>query len=504
MRIAQACPLCEHRVSHRRRHLFQQHLPTSIHPWSNADPAQVAQQLDSYLVALSRATGSNTPARLYELARERLFLLDVEELSCIAGTQEIVDILLEGQDYRSFRRNPDQLYHLIHEVVLVRLLTLVSPADRQRLRGEPSLHPRPYSLLVPPSSQPTPRQPTPSTPRERQSFLSQRHRSRSPLRREESSDQDISRVRRTSTSAHPRDSRTVTIQSVVPRPSRNPHPDRSAIVAIDAHCHVQRLLRTLHLDDLTGIETHNPESAHLYMGLAMIDNSIDPGAANHLTPWRRVNSTMVLHTVGCHPKKVREMTEEKWAAMERAIQDRRVVGVGETGFDESYSHHETQQHQLTAFRQHVRFADRYRKPLILHYKGGSVARFIHVLRTEVPADTYMLWHCFGAEAITQTQAILLTGLFPKLYFGVGTVLLGVKGPEKAQQLRQLLRIMPRHRLVLESDAPHLAIENQAINYPTIIWRVAEALATAFSLTETVPVMEIIDLTRQAALRLYNL
>jgi TatD DNase family protein len=150
-------------------------------------------------------------------------------------------------------------------------------------------------------------------------------------------------------------------------------------------------------------------------------------------------------TVGVHPHDCARVPEEDWAACERMAREPSVVAVGETGLDFHY-HHSPGEAQVAGFRRSIRMAATAGKPLVVHVREAD-AECARVLREEgVPARGGVI-HCFTGDAAA-ARAYLDLGLYVSV---AGVVTFG-----SAEPIRQAVRIVPRDRLLVETDCPYLA------------------------------------------------
>jgi TatD DNase family protein len=150
-------------------------------------------------------------------------------------------------------------------------------------------------------------------------------------------------------------------------------------------------------------------------------------------------------TVGIHPHECARVPEEDWAEAERLASDPRVVGVGETGLDFHYDH-SPRPEQEAAFRRSIRMASAARKPVVVHVREADEA-CARVLREEgVPAAGGVI-HCFTGDAAAARGYLDL---------GLHISVAGVVTFKTAEPIREAVRLVPRDRLLVETDSPFLA------------------------------------------------
>lgn len=121
-----------------------------------------------------------------------------------------------------------------------------------------------------------------------------------------------------------------------------------------------------------------------------------------------------------------------------------VRAVGETGLDYFRTGEDGRDAQHRSFREHIRMAHRHDRTLVIHDRDAH-DDVLRVLDDEgVPPRTVM--HCFSGDA-TFAQECLDRGAY--LSFA-GTVTF-----KNAENLREALRVTPRDRILVETDAPFL-------------------------------------------------
>jgi len=150
-------------------------------------------------------------------------------------------------------------------------------------------------------------------------------------------------------------------------------------------------------------------------------------------------------TVGVHPHECARVPEDDWALHEALARDPRVVAVGETGLDFHYDH-SPRPVQESSFRRSLAIARGAGKPVIVHVREADLV-CARVLREEGVPPAGGVIHCFTGDAAA-ARAYLDLGLFISVA--------GVVTFKTAEPIREALRIVPRDRLLVETDCPFLA------------------------------------------------
>jgi TatD DNase family protein len=151
-------------------------------------------------------------------------------------------------------------------------------------------------------------------------------------------------------------------------------------------------------------------------------------------------------TAGVHPHEAAAAgVGDIDAVRELALAHAEVVAIGETGLDFHYDH-SPRAEQEAAFRRSIRMAGGASKPLVVHVREADEA-CARVLREEgVPAAGGVI-HCFTGDAAA-ARAYLDLGLLISVA--------GVVTFRTADAIRDAVRLVPRDRLLVETDCPFLA------------------------------------------------
>ncbi len=194
----------------------------------------------------------------------------------------------------------------------------------------------------------------------------------------------------------------------------------------------------------------------------IVDVSIDPRTLPERTRLAG-GRPFVVHTTGVHPSitgnpDLDQMVE----TVERQLASRNdgtpVVAVGETGLD-WYRMYAPRDVQIAAFERHLELARRESLPVVIHNREADDDIVAALRRTDLPASGVM--HCFSADA-AQARRFLDLGMY--ISFA------GNLTYRSAEDLRAAFDIVPRDRLLLETDAPYLspAPLRGRINHPAYL------------------------------------
>lgn len=177
-------------------------------------------------------------------------------------------------------------------------------------------------------------------------------------------------------------------------------------------------------------------------------------------------------TVGVHPSHAHEAPMDVAAPLADLAGESKVLAIGETGLD--LYHDKTHiNRQRIVFIEQMRLAQEIGKPVVIHSRS-AVEECLAVMADfpDVPA----VFHCFtGTRA--EAERVLARGYY-----------LGFTGPvtyRKSDELREVVRMTPADRLLVETDAPYLSPEpmrGKFPNEPAWVMHTAEKVAEVRQVT----------------------
>jgi TatD DNase family protein len=161
----------------------------------------------------------------------------------------------------------------------------------------------------------------------------------------------------------------------------------------------------------------------------------------------------VYAAVGVHPTALEELSlEEEWSLLEEAARHPKVVAIGETGLDNYRTPDEekaaTRERQIRHFHKQLELAKSVKKPVVIHCRGDVYDDAHAILKEHGFAGSPPgVMHCFGSDS-EMAHRFFELGFF----ISVG----GIATFKNADALRDVIRMTPRDRLLLETDCPYLA------------------------------------------------
>ncbi|HLG59474.1 MAG TPA: TatD family hydrolase [Vicinamibacterales bacterium] len=234
---------------------------------------------------------------------------------------------------------------------------------------------------------------------------------------------------------------------------------------IDSHCHLAG-------DEFTGDLEQVVARAHT-AGLS--GAMVILGAEDEAELGRAIGVSRawpgVRFSVGVHPHQAGKFAADAAQAgrqVRAAIEAQPLTrALGEIGLDYHYdfSPREVQQQ---VFRDQIRLARTLRLPIVIHTREAEDDTF-RILDEEGAGDVGGVFHCFTGDRDMARRS---------LDIGFHVSLAGIVTFPKALELKEVARMVPLERLLIETDSPFLAPvpHRGARNEPAHVARVAEVIA----------------------------
>lgn len=176
--------------------------------------------------------------------------------------------------------------------------------------------------------------------------------------------------------------------------------------------------------------------------------------------------------VGVHPNHAHEHDDGRWWELRQLAADPAVVALGEMGLDYHYDF-APKARQREVFEAQLQLAADLGRPVVIHNREATDDT-LDVLRA-FPA-VRAVFHCFtGTPA--EARQILDRG------YHIGFT--GAVTYKKNDGVREALRLCPRDRIVVETDAPYLTpepVRKQKVNEPALVVHVADVVARELGMT----------------------
>lgn len=150
-------------------------------------------------------------------------------------------------------------------------------------------------------------------------------------------------------------------------------------------------------------------------------------------------------TIGFHPEVAKMVTDADLASLEAMLKHPKVVGIGECGLD-YYWDKSAIEEQKFVFKSQIELANKLNLPLIIHMRDSAFDT-LEMIKTYKAKSTSGIMHCYSGSAQMVDDFIK-----ENLYISLA-------GPvtfKNAVTPKEVAKIIPIERLLIETDAPYLA------------------------------------------------
>lgn len=147
---------------------------------------------------------------------------------------------------------------------------------------------------------------------------------------------------------------------------------------------------------------------------------------------------------GLHPTYTKENYKEELAFVEKQLEERKFVAIGEIGIDLFWDKTFLKEQQ-ESFRYQIALAKKYKLPIVIHCRDAFDEVF-EILEEQKSDDLFGIFHCFTGDFEQAKQAISLN-----MKLGIGGVVTFKNG-----KIDQYISQIDLKHIVLETDSPYLA------------------------------------------------
>ena len=230
---------------------------------------------------------------------------------------------------------------------------------------------------------------------------------------------------------------------------------------IDSHCHLDRLNLSLYDNQLANVvQAAKAEKVDKLLCVSVTLKDFPTMLE------KTQDFDNVLVSCGMHPlNQDDEVCEQQLYAL---ADQKRVIAIGETGLDYHYAP-ETKALQLDSFKKHIKVAKALHKPLIIHTRAAQQDT-LDILIAEGASEVGGILHCF-TESWDMAEKALDLGFYIS-FSGIVTF-------KSASALREVAKLVPDDKMLIETDAPYLAPvpHRGKENQPAYVVEVAKHLAS---------------------------
>ena len=155
----------------------------------------------------------------------------------------------------------------------------------------------------------------------------------------------------------------------------------------------------------------------------------------------------IFASVGIHPHDTEAFDENTWHEIEKLASHEKTVAIGEVGLD-YFKCKVSHERQKEVFVKFIEFSKKLSLPLVIHSREAG-EDILDILCKNCSTSIKGVMHCFSGDTVLLNKVLEL-GLYVSF-----TCNLTFKN---ARALREVAKRVPHDRLLLETDAPFLALQ----------------------------------------------
>ena len=247
---------------------------------------------------------------------------------------------------------------------------------------------------------------------------------------------------------------------------------------IDTHCHIYKE----YYDDISKLIDD--------IKLAGIDKIIVNGCdmKSNLEVLDLVNKYDIVYgALGFHPTELDEYNDECILWLEKHINDKKIVAIGEIGLDYHYDNTDKYK-QKNVFKKQLEIAQKNNKPVIVHSRDAIKDTYDILSEYKLHGSI----HCYSGS-LDMAREFIKLGYF----IGIG----GVCTYKNSKIIKNVLENISLEYILLETDSPYLPPEgkrgevNSPSNIPIIVDKISEI--------KNISIEEVIRVTTTSANGLFD-
>ena len=253
---------------------------------------------------------------------------------------------------------------------------------------------------------------------------------------------------------------------------------------VDSHCHLNYEPLISNIPNVIKYCKKNNVQKILSIGTTFENSKISVFLTNK---YRELYTT-----VGIHPHEV-EKDGDNFKYLTKLFDNpNKIIGVGETGLDYYYKK-SCKNKQIDLFEKHIDLAKIKKVPIIVHTRSADIDTYDIIKKKINNSNLKFLIHCFSGNLEFCKKLLDLNCYIS--FSGIITF-------KKSQQLRDIAKIVPMDKILVETDSPYLTPEplRGKSNNPANVKYVAECLANL----KNISLKEISEITTDNFLKLFNL
>lgn len=248
---------------------------------------------------------------------------------------------------------------------------------------------------------------------------------------------------------------------------------------IDTHCHILKEYYENQSDVINNMEDN-----------IIVVSSASPREIDEVIKLTRKYKN-VYGTIGIHPEYANKYTLEDIKKIEKHINDKKIVGIGEIGLDYHYTS-ENKENQKKLFIKQIEIANKYKKAIVIHSRDSKIDTY-NILKKYRNKETPCNMHCYSYD-LTMAKKLIKDNIT----LGIG----GIVTFKNETKLKKVVSNIPLKYLVLETDSPYLTPEPKRgkTNEPKNIIFIAQKISEL----KNIKYEEVLKQTTKNAKKLYNI
>lgn len=228
---------------------------------------------------------------------------------------------------------------------------------------------------------------------------------------------------------------------------------------IDCHCHLEQ-------KEYNQVREQVIEQCKKEMK-ALITCAAHPRDIELTLKLVRENKNFIFCSIGIHPEYIKEIDDKEIDNVIKEIEKNKalIIAIGETGLDYYWvKEPELQEKQKTLFKKFIALAKKFNLPLVIHSRNATEDT-IAILEEESMQHKKVLMHLFNDRK--SLAKVIDNGWL--ISIGPGIM--------KSKDIRKIARDIPLNKILLETDSPWFAQENQkygtSLNVMVALEKIAE-------------------------------
>ena len=237
---------------------------------------------------------------------------------------------------------------------------------------------------------------------------------------------------------------------------------------IDSHCHLLASRYDMPVNEV--IENCFSENISLLLNIATKESEF-----NEILDISR-KYKRIYNSVGIHPHETENLDPGIFDTINNVIlENNKTIAVGETGLD-FYYNHSNKKSQIYSFEKHIEKALEHNLPIIVHSRDAEKDTKEILYSYKNKSDITGVIHCFtGSEKFAREM----------IDIGFYISFSGIITFKNSSNLREIVSIVDKNRILVETDSPFLApVPNRGkTNMPSFIIHTIKQISAILNISE---------------------